>query len=294
MNTPQQPAERGPTGRRRLAAALRQARAEAGITQTAAAAAVDRRQPWIAKIESAALLPEPPDVDTLTRAYKLRAAERRALVDLAEHLHAERSNRVVLRRGIAGQHQRWFGELEAAATEIRSYQPCTVIGLLQTPGYIRAVMSQPDAGLTTEQIGEAIEARAGRQGLLTSGTGKKFSFILTEGALRWQAGSPDVMVEQLRHLAEVAVAQMPNVQLGIIPWTQPVQVFTNGGFHILDRDAVLVANELATLTPTGVNDVEAYLHRFATLERLASFNQDAASHFKRIGEEYAALRDTFQ
>jgi hypothetical protein len=60
-----------------------------------------------------------------------------------------------------------------------------------------------------------VAARLARQKILD--TDREFHFVLTEGTLRWHVGSPRVMVGQVEHLAELL--GLPNVRLGIVPWT---------------------------------------------------------------------------
>jgi hypothetical protein len=62
-----------------------------------------------------------------------------------------------------------------------------------------------------------VAARLGRQQILD--TDRQFHFVLTEGALRWHVGSPQIMAAQAEHLGELV--KLPNVRLGIIPWTRP-------------------------------------------------------------------------
>ena len=46
--------------------------------------------------------------------------------------------------------------------------------------------------------------------------------LMSEGALRWQAGSPEVMLEQIAAIS--AAIDLPNVDVGIIPFSAPRDV----------------------------------------------------------------------
>lgn len=289
MTEPHPPAARGQAGRSRLAGDLKQARRAARLTQPQVAERVGRAQSWVSRVEASTLLPSAEDVQHLARIYGMEAATADALATLANGLREEQSTRVILRRGVAGM-QRWIGELEATTTEIRSYEPCAVIGLVQTDDYARAIFSLPDFRLPPDQVSAAVEARAARRDLLSGRSDKSFTLVMTEGALRTQVGGPSVMEEQLERLADLALmTDGPALRLGLIPWTVIVDALTPSGFQVFDRDAVMIETELATLTPTGQADVDAYLHRFATLERLAVFGQQARPHFQRIAAEYRSL-----
>jgi transcriptional regulator with XRE-family HTH domain len=286
MSTPSAPAGRGREGRDRLAAALREARQRAGISGMAAAAAAGMSQSKVSKIERGFLLPGPDDVDALSRAYGIPAAERAGLAALAASLREESSARLILARG-AAEMQRRIRHLEASASVLRSFQPVMVIGLLQTADYIACVFGPGEtAGLSAADAAAAAAAREARQRALDD-TGKRFVLIMTEGALRWQAGSAAIMAAQLDAIADAA--KRPNVRVGIIPWTAPVRLFPRSGFHLYDEDAVIAATDVATATMTASADVAAYTGLFARLEAAASFGDEAAGHLARIGAEYRQL-----
>ena len=188
--------------------------------------------------------------------------------------HALTSARVILARGVAGMQQR-IRQLEASAMLVRSFQPVMVIGLLQTAGYVRCVFGIPDSHeLSADEIDTAVAAREARQRVLDS-PGKRFVLIMTEGALRWHAGSPAIMAEQVRAIAEASTR--PNVRIGIIPWTTPVTQFPRGGFHLYDDDAVNVATDAATAIITAPADIATYTEIFGALEQTALFGTRRAS-----------------
>ncbi|MFE1080275.1 Scr1 family TA system antitoxin-like transcriptional regulator [Nocardiopsis alba] len=103
-----------------------------------------------------------------------------------------------------------------------------------------------------------------------------------------QAGSPEVMVEQIEDIARV-VTQAPNAVVGVIPWTRPTHVFPGHGFNIYDEDAVMVGTETATATLTGTADISTYVELFGELEKLADFGDEAVAHLERIAAEYRQL-----
>jgi transcriptional regulator with XRE-family HTH domain len=286
MTTSSTPAGRGPGDRARLAAALREARHKAGLTGTVAGERAGMSHSKVSKIERGFLLPSVEDVTALCHAYGVRGAERKQLVTLATGLRAEASAKVILARGIA-EMQRRIGQLEAASTLIRGFQPTIVDGLLQTEAYMRLVFGVPGAQAVSEQeTDSAVRARLERQRLLDDET-KQFLLIMSEGALRWQAGSPALMAEQAEALT--ASTKRPNVRLGIIPWTTPVDRFPIHGFHVYDEDAVIVGTLTATATITGAADVATYLEQFTAIEHLATFGDAAREHLERIAGEYRQL-----
>ncbi|MFI9553164.1 helix-turn-helix domain-containing protein [Nonomuraea endophytica] len=283
---PARSAGRGPGDRIRLAQTMREARRRLGLSGAEAGRRAAMSQSKVSKIERGFLLPSLDDVEVLSRVYELPADERDELVALVVGLREEASARVILARGVA-EMQRKIGQLEASATLIRSFQPTMVIGLLQTSAYMRYVFGMPvSPEVSAEEVVAAVSAREARQRVLDDRS-KQFVLIMTEGSLRWHVGSACVMKEQVEAIAETA--KRPNVRVGIIPWTTPVQLFPRHGFHLYDADAVIVGTETATATMTGAADVTTYIELFDALEMLALFGDAAQEHFARIANEYCAL-----
>lgn len=277
---------RGASDRVRLAEALRAARHETTLTGVEAGRRAGMSQSKISKIERGFLLPSTHDVDALCEVYGLDRSERDALLALASGLREEASAKVILARNVA-EMQRRIEQLERSATRILSFQPTMVIGLLQTPVYQQLVFGVPDSRTPPrEEIEEAVTARTQRQTVLDDQS-KHFTLIMTEGALRWHAGSAAIMSEQINAIA--AATARPNVRLGLIPWTTPVHHFPRHGFHIYDDDAVIAATETATATLTGAADIAAYRELFAALQASATFDDEARAHLERIGASYSEL-----
>lgn len=288
--TPTPSSSPGRDSRTRLADALRAARLASGeISGAEAGRRSGISQSKVSKIEKGYLLPTVEDVEVLCRVYNVDAQRQEELVALVTKLRGAQSARVILTRGPAEMQKR-IRQLEESATLLRSFQPTMVIGLLQTSAYAEVVFGTPDSfELPVVEVVENIEIREGRQEALLDDS-KDFVLILTEGALRWQAGSAAVMADQLDALAEATT--YPNVRLGIIPWSTSVRFFPRHGFHLYDEDAVIVATETATATMTGEADVSQYVELFGALEDLAVFGDEARAHFVRIGDEYRALMET--
>jgi hypothetical protein len=131
----------------------------------------------------------------------------------------------------------WFGlyiGLEAAATEIRIYEPELVHGLLQTPAYLRAVYqagSQPSDETTIQR---QIKLRHERQQLLTSRKPPlRLTAILAAGVLARRVGSDAVMAEQIARLRELN--RQKNVNIRILPWDAGAHAAMHiGAFAILN------------------------------------------------------------
>ncbi|HET7012340.1 MAG TPA: DUF5753 domain-containing protein [Streptosporangiaceae bacterium] len=190
--------------------------------------------------------------------------------------------RLVIRRGDAHKLQQRIARIEAESADIRVFQPALIPGLLQTPGYMRAVFA--DGGdIADVDLELSVATRIARAQILESD--REFTFVVAEGACRWQASSPAVMASQLEHLAELARW----LRVGVIPWTRPVNVFTTTGFSLYDRRTVILGTRSGTSFITDPRDVADYLKLFGALTELAVFGPQAQLVLTTLAEAYRAL-----
>ena len=275
MNVP----ERAQHDRSRLSALLRDLRTDAGLSSSAAARSCGFSQSKLSKIENGMLLPAQADVAALIRLYRATTGQRTDALTLILQLRNESEGaRVVLQRG-AYRKQRQIGQIEAGATLFRDFQPTFVLGLLQTPAYMRRIF----ASLPAPDAERAVEARIARQRTLGDTT-KRFDLVMTEGALRWRAGPPAMMIEQLDRIT--AVSELPNVRIGIVAWTTEVDVFPSSAFHLYDDRLAIVGTLSATATIGDPRDVELYLNQFDAVSRLAAYGDAARRVLARIRDDY--------
>ena len=268
----------------RLAGHLRDLRGAAGLGGIEAWRRAGISQSKISKIENKLLRPSPDDVRALCRVYGASPDLEARLVQMAESLRAQiiEPRRVTLSRGAPSMQQR-IRKLEESASLLRSFQPCMVIGLLQTEAYARLVFSVSQTG---SQLDQAVAARVQRQTALRKKIPRAV-LIMTEGALRWQAGNPKLMIEQLEAISDASM--LPNVHIGIIPYTAAVTLFPRHGFHLYDSDAVIVGTETGTATITDQDDTARYESMFAELERVAVVGEAARGVLSRISDDYRRL-----
>jgi transcriptional regulator with XRE-family HTH domain len=278
MSTPEQAQQE----RDKLSALLRRMRTDAGLTSSAAAIRAGFSQSKLSKIETGALLPPEADVRALCRAYGASTSQRSEVLDLARRLRNEiDSARVILQRG-AYRKQREIGLIEADTKLFRDFQPTYVLGLLQTPAYMRRVF----AGLPADDAGQAVDARLLRQRILHDST-RQFDLIMTEGALRWRVGPPELMIEQLDRIAESST--LPNVQVGVIPWTAEADVFPGHAFHMYDDRLVIVGTTSATAAIRDRRDIALYGDLFRKLKALAAYGDEARVELRRVRTSYEQM-----
>jgi transcriptional regulator with XRE-family HTH domain len=273
-------------GRDWLSATLHELRRQSGLSGTEAARRIGTSQRRISDLERGRYVPREDEISALADIYGAKATDRRQMLRAVRDLSSEpaRARVMIARHGAYKMQQRAL-RTESESARIRNFHPAIVIGLAQTPAYMRAVFSA-GGDLDRTDLEKAIAGRIARAEIL--GGGKDTSLIMTEGALRWQAVNPAVMIEQLDHIAEIS--QRPGVHVGIVPWTTPVDVFPVSGFTILDSRAVVIGTDAATAFFTDSQDVSAYEKLWGELDVLASWDAEAREHIERIAADYRGLR----
>jgi transcriptional regulator with XRE-family HTH domain len=130
----------------------------------------------------------------------------------------------------------WFSRfigLEQGAAQLRSYDPQTVSGLLQTPEYAAEVIRSGSAGFTEAQIDQRVQLRTLRQAALTRATNPvDLWVVLDEATLRRVVGGPAAMRAQIEHV--IAITELPNVTVQVMPFERGAHAGMAGGFTIVD------------------------------------------------------------
>lgn len=106
--------------------------------------------------------------------------------------------------------------LEEAADHLTTFQLTLLPGLIQTPGYRRAIIRTSSPDISPVDIERRIELVQRRQSRLRDDAGSfTLDVLLSEMALRLPIGTSADREEQLQHLAEVG--ELPNVSIRVIP-----------------------------------------------------------------------------
>jgi transcriptional regulator with XRE-family HTH domain len=269
-------------GRDWLASTLRRLREDTGLTGSQAAKLAGISQPKLSRIEAGKFLPKDEDIRTLCKLYRAPADIRRELLQAVADLRPETVHaRTVISRGTAKMQER-FARIEKASAEVCGYQPTMIPGLLQTPAYARLVFAD-GGGVADDELDTLVAQRIERGDAIASD--RTFRIVMAEGALRWQAGSPEIMIGQLAHLAQIMAAR-PNVHLGIIPQSRSAAVFPTHAFWLYDRRTVIVGIRTGTSFISDPQDVAEYSKLFGELEELAVLGEDAVAVIQQVAEGY--------
>lgn len=262
---------------------MRALRRNAGLTGVELARRCKISQSRISRIETGHLVPQADEVDRLATALGLDANTRAELHDQARAARTRlRSWRTLHARGFA-EHQIDIARWEQAATQLRTFQPNIIPGLLQTAEYARRAI---ELATSDRDIPTAVAMRMARQTLLYE-RGKAFVFLVTEGALRWRIVPADDHAAQLRHL--VSLATLANVELGVIPWRAQVAAHQSTMFVLFDDRAAYVELMNGEMLTEDRADVAQYAETFTALSDAASFGEDAIAELNRIASELTRL-----
>lgn len=270
--------------RQSLASALRDLRRAVGLSGERLAQRCHMSQSKVSWIENGRLLPSVVDVDRILRALGVDQATRRELLALARVANTEYQDiRASVRRGLH-HRQRELAALEADAREMRHFLPTLITGLLQTPEYMRAAMDtpvEPAAGDTATAIALKLE----RQAILHDKS-KRFEFLLTESALRWQLCETSVMAVQLDRL--VSLSWLPNISIGVLPFGVQVGDGPYHTFVIYDNHIVTIELFTGQLVLRDPKDIDHY-HALASFFGGYALWKDGARDFiSRMADNYRA------
>jgi len=191
-----------PVRRRLVGKTLRRHREALGWTLNDAARVLECDRSKVSRIETGERGIRIKELRELMEEYGVADEQRTVLTLLAD------------RRGAFGWHRDYAGVLpgawrdylimETAATKIRGYDAQRVPGLLQTPGYARA-LAAADPSLHDDVARDcAAEAIVARQQAILNKPGLELHLVIGEAALHQQVGSPEVMQQQLAMLAQAA------------------------------------------------------------------------------------------
>jgi transcriptional regulator with XRE-family HTH domain len=280
-----------PRRRDELARTLVTLRKAAGMTAAQVARAAGFSAPKVSRFESGRQIPSAEEAEAYARAVRASAADRRRLVTMAAELRDTMESRLVLLRPGSGGARRMQDRIareEARANHICSFANTLVPGLCQTADYARAVFASV-ADLPEDEVESAVAGRLARQAQARQPSHRRYTQIITEGALNWHVGRPELMAAQCDHLAELARIGDEQFRVGVIPMSQPVTQFPMEAFDLFDADAVLMGSYTATAYMTQPTDVEAYRRLFEDLVGHARFDAAAAVVFDGLATRYRSL-----
>lgn len=121
--------------------------------------------------------------------------------------------------------------IEASAHIFRLYESLVIPGIFQTADYARALFL---SGRFAADADRMVEQRRGRAVILDRDPPPDIWVILSQNALDWTVGGPEVHAAQLAHV--LALAERSNIGIRVLPRDVGATAGLDGTFKILTAD----------------------------------------------------------
>lgn len=276
--------------RERLAGELKRLRLASGLKHKDLADALGVTQPTISRIESGRQRVSFSQVSLWLKTTSAPADREPVLLELAGD---------ILVGPLSWEDETGATDAQAelhdleTRTGVRSeFEPAVVPGLLQTAAYAAHVISSGPAG-TLPDLAERVMNRMRRQPILYE-DGRRFRFVIPEAVLRspfGPAGEPAVLGEHQEQLARIlAVAERPNVEIGILPLA-PSPVWRLAGFSLYDdvRDGEPLVHLEWLTRPYNISEpdqVEMCRQAFSNLLSASVRGKEADELIRKVLADY--------
>ncbi|OAR25824.1 hypothetical protein A8W25_09830 [Streptomyces sp. ERV7] len=259
---------------RQLAAMLKQLRKQAGLSGVRLAARCNMSQSKISRIEGNKARPSLLDVEQLLRGLQAPPDVVAEVMALARIAQTEWQDGRTLRRKGLDKKQIQLAGLEASSTTFRYFLLSMITGLLATPEYVRASLTDAPA----EQQAKAVGMKLERQQILFDRS-KRFTFLLTEQAVRYPLVPPDQMAMQIDRLR--SLTHQENIRLGVIPLGVRFASGALNTFTVYDDTLATAELDLGAMVFRDPRDIRDMIARFARYEDHALFGDAAREQLAR-------------
>jgi transcriptional regulator with XRE-family HTH domain len=183
---------------------------------------------------------------------------------------------------------RSFAPYEAEAVALHVFEHSLIPGLLQTEAYARAVLStRPNT--SQDEVGNLVAGRLARQAVLwrEDPPAPILWALVDEGVLYRPVAPPEVMYDQLRHLAEVS--RQPNITVQVVPYCAGGHTGLLGACTIADLGGSPSIVNLEDIADGRVTDdaatVSQVMLRFNSLRSDALHKAASRELIVRVAEE---------
>lgn len=287
--------------RLRLASELRALRTEAGLTHDQLARRIGQSRAQISRLENGHIVDQA-DVLAILDTLGVDGERWTQIVTIAREA-GERGWWEYHRA--MGERQKRYADLEAGATTIREYQQNVIPGLLQTAEFVRARTDvtaelEPMEGTSVDAV---LAGRAGRQRMLRRPGAPRYEAVIDEVAIRRLSAPPEIVRDQLHHLAAIATQAGPpanaathsgsHITLRVLPVDARIDGYTvpRSAFSIYTYadpgDPTVVAVDTVTddLLLTSHDAVRRYLHLYQRLHDASLSQQDSVDLLTKAATE---------
>jgi transcriptional regulator with XRE-family HTH domain len=240
--------------RRVLAKQLRLLREQAGLTLEQAAPQLDFSVSKLSRIENAQVMIDVHWVKSMLDVYDVGGVRWTEMLDLARETNQPGWWKAY------GLGNNSYIAFETEARRVQNFFVSCVPGLMQTADYARALMRAVPIRRTAEQLDNEVAARMYRQHRFISIENPlELVTVVDEAALYRPVGGPDVLREQLEHMA--TLAELNTVTMHVLPTAVGAHAAVASGFSILnfgelgEPDMAYVEHALGALSLDKDGDV---------------------------------------
>jgi len=265
---------------RKLKLVLRHKRDETGLLQREVAEAMDWSPSKVVRIENGTVRISTNDLKALLNLYRVGPAEVEEIIALAKA-----SRRPPWWSEFADLVSPEFGQqlgFESSASRLFNFYSTVVPGLLQTPEYAQAIISN----FVKDDIARLVNLRMRRQEIFVRPEPPQAHFIMGEAALHIQVGGPQILRAQLERLLDLM--KQSQITIEIIPFTAGAHSGMIGPFEVLGFDdgdgdvAVFESPTGLTLIREEVGIVSKYRQTFEALSGISAKGDDAVARINKL------------
>ena len=197
---------------RELGLALQRAIGTAGLNQSDLAGLLAWSPSKVSRMISGKRCTSSEDVSAVLAVGGVVGPEREALLELARHATERGWWRDFGAR--LPVELRTLGDHEASALAVTCFDTTVVPGLLQSPGYAKALLGATPA-IPEVEIDDRAVARERRSRIFDRRYPARFRFFIDEVAISRTGPGREVMYEQVRHLLRMATR--PYIEIRVVP-----------------------------------------------------------------------------
>lgn len=257
--------------RERLGAKLRELRLAAGLSGREFASAAGCQPSKVSQIEKAV---RPASVVDVRLWCRVCSATPQQVAELLAEQAAVARLWIALRdldrnTGLNATQKLLSGDMWERVRLFRTYQTKVIPGLLQTRGYMTAVLTavRAERRVEVDDVADAVAERIGRQGYLLQ-RDRRFLFVIEEPVLRFRPFGVEIQREQLVHLLDAM--RLPSMLLAIIPMDADRRGFRpRESFDVTDSSLVTIEMLTGFLSLTHPDEIGAYVTAWEQLLSIA-------------------------
>ncbi len=263
--------------RERLGAKLRELRLAAGLSGREFAVAAGCQASKVSQVEKGV---RPAQVADVRLWCRVCSASPQAAAELLAEQAAVARLWIALRdlgrdTGLNATQKLLSGDMWERVRLFRTYQTKVIPGLLQTRGYMTAVLVavRAERHVEVDDVADAVAERIGRQGYLLQ-RDRRFLFVIEEPVLRFRPFGAGVQREQLAQLLDAM--RLPSVLLAVIPMNADRRgLRPRESFDITDTSLVTVEMLTGFLSLTHSDEIGAYVAAWEQLLSIAVRGREA-------------------